>query len=190
MRVIIWYIFIKCSSFYRTIQSERTASRCVTSLIRLTALWIKNTSVTTVHLHCLWNLLQVGRIKTELIFVFIHLSDYMNKYLNETSPNSRLSEILNPNYEDQSQVWADTTFSSLLKNTKPTVQVPEDPKYLNTTQIILPLASTENLISTNCEAAFLPHATPSTANTAVSPGNRLFLPAAENLEYLGVGAIR
>lgn len=119
--------------------------------------------------------------------MFINLSDYMNKYLNETSPNSRLSEVLNPNYEDRSQVWPDTTFSSPLENSKPTLQVPEEPKYLNTTQIVLPLASTKNLNSTDCEAAFLPHATPS---TAVSPGNRLFLPAAENLEYFGVGAIR
>lgn len=87
-----------------------------------------------------------------------------------------LSDVLNPNYEDPSLAGGSTSPPSLLDGLTPVARVPEGPEYLNATPSSYPLAT------------FLPQARPSPTNTATSAGSRLFLPAAENLEYLGVGA--
>lgn len=109
----------------------------------------------------------------------------MNQQLSESSQSSRLSEVLNPNYEDLSLGWGDALPPSPLDEMKPLARVPEPPEYLNTAQSSLPLAASDILDNPDYQAAFLPQATPS---TTASTGNGLFLPAAENLEYLGLGA--
>ncbi|XP_070784140.1 melanoma receptor tyrosine-protein kinase-like isoform X5 [Enoplosus armatus] len=104
--------------------------------------------------------------------------------LSDTSRSSRLSEVLNPNYEDLSLGWGAALLPSPLEDLKPSARVPEGPEYLNTTQSSLPLAASDSLDNPDYQADFLPQATPTTTLT----GNGLFLPAAENLEYLGLGA--
>ncbi|XP_044044684.1 melanoma receptor tyrosine-protein kinase-like [Siniperca chuatsi] len=108
----------------------------------------------------------------------------MNQSLSETSRSSRLSEVLNPNYEDLSPGWGAALPRSPLEDPKPSARVPEGPEYLNSTQSSLPLAASDSLDNPDYQADLLPQATPTTALT----GNGLFLLAAENLEYLGLGA--
>lgn len=110
----------------------------------------------------------------------------MNQSLSETGRSSRLSEVLNPNYEDLSLGWGPASLPSLLQGPKPLDRVPEGPEYLNTGQNSLPLAACDSLDNPDYQADFLPQ-TNSTNGTAVT-GNGHFLPAAENLEYLGLGA--
>lgn len=107
----------------------------------------------------------------------------MNQQVSETSRSSRLSEVRNPNYEDLSLVWGNGSIPSP-DDLKLFAQVPEGPEYQNTGQSLLPLAAGDSLDNPDYQDTYLPQATPSTA----SPGNGLFLPAAENLEYLGLGA--
>nr|XP_046228029.1 melanoma receptor tyrosine-protein kinase-like isoform X2 [Scatophagus argus] len=119
--------------------------------------------------------------------------EYMNQSLSETSQSSRLSEVLNPHYEDLSQGWGTALLPSPLEDLKsadlnPFGPVPGGPEYLNTAQNSLPLAASDILDNPDYQANFLPQATPSATNTTSLPGNGLFLPAAENLEYLGLGA--
>lgn len=91
---------------------------------------------------------------------------------------STLSEVLNPKYEDLSQVRTTTLHPS----SQSFLWLPEKPEYQNTQGSLL-LAATENL---DLETDFLPQATTiPTVNT--SNGNTL-VPAAENPEYLGLGA--
>ncbi|XP_061569236.1 melanoma receptor tyrosine-protein kinase-like [Cololabis saira] len=103
--------------------------------------------------------------------------EYMNQSVSETSRNSRLSDVLNPNYEDPGR--GPSSLSS----------PPEDPmlpgpEYLNTVQSWFPPAATDSLPDPDYHADFLPE----TATAGASAENGLFLPAAENLEYLGLGA--
>ncbi|XP_031694661.1 melanoma receptor tyrosine-protein kinase-like [Anarrhichthys ocellatus] len=109
--------------------------------------------------------------------------EYMNQSLSGTSWSSRLSEVLNPNYEDLSLGWGAASLPSPLEDLKSL-----GPEYLNTAQSSLPLAASDRLDNPDYQADFLPRATPFTANTTTVTGNGLFLPAAENLEYLGLGA--
>ncbi|XP_059183124.1 melanoma receptor tyrosine-protein kinase-like [Centropristis striata] len=102
--------------------------------------------------------------------------EYMNQSMDETSRSSGLSEVLNPNYEDLSLGRGATSLPSPLADLKPLGRVPERPEYLNTEQNSLPLAAGDSLDD------LAPFATTNTT------GNGLFLPAAENLEYLGLGA--
>uniref|UniRef100_A0A671Y6K6 Receptor protein-tyrosine kinase n=1 Tax=Sparus aurata TaxID=8175 RepID=A0A671Y6K6_SPAAU len=59
------------------------------------------------------------------------------------------------------------------------------PEYLNTTQNSLPLVHSDSLDNPDYQTDFLPQAASSSTNTAALTGNGRFLPAAENLEYLG-----
>lgn len=99
-----------------------------------------------------------------------------------------MSEVLNPNYEDLSLGWGATSLPSPLEDQRPFSKVPEGPEYLNTLQSSLPLTASDSLDNPDYQANFLPQATPSTSNATALTGNGLFLPAAENLEYLGLGA--
>ncbi|XP_042255698.1 melanoma receptor tyrosine-protein kinase-like [Thunnus maccoyii] len=110
--------------------------------------------------------------------------EYMNQSLSETSRSSRLSEVLNPNYEDLSLGWGATSLHYPQEDLKCPAQVSGGPEYLNTAQSSLPLAVCDSLDNPDYQADFLPQATP----TTTLPGSSLFLPAAENLEYLGLGA--
>lgn len=100
----------------------------------------------------------------------------MNQQSSETRRCDSQSEVVNPNYEDLSLGWGDS-----LGRHKSLAQVPEGPEYLNTAQSSLPLTRGDSLDNPDYQAAFLPQATPPSTNG-------MFLPAAENLEYLGVGA--
>lgn len=113
-------------------------------------------------------------------------SEYMNQSMSDTSRSSRLSEVLNPNYEDLSLGWGAASLPPPLEDLKAFSRVPEGPEYLNTAQSSLPPAAGDSLDNPDYRADFLPQAA-TTTSTALT-GNGLFLPAAENLEYLGVGA--
>lgn len=112
----------------------------------------------------------------KLIFRICFYTDYMNENINGLS--SHLSEVLNPKYEDLSQVRA----TALHPSSQSFIWLPEKPEYQNTPQSPLLLAAES--LDLDHEANFLPQAT--TGHT--SNGNML-LPAAENLEYLGLGAL-
>lgn len=105
------------------------------------------------------------------------LPEYMNQQLSETSRSSRLSEVYNPNYEDLSLVWGDSSTPFPLEDLKLVARPPEGHEYLNTGQSSLPVDNPDY------QDTYLPQATPTT-----SPANGRLLPAAENLEYLGLGA--
>ncbi|KAM3593948.1 uncharacterized protein V6R79_026296 [Siganus canaliculatus] len=111
--------------------------------------------------------------------------EYMNQSMSETSRGSRLSEVLNPNYEDLTSGWGAT---SLPSPQEPFTPRPEGPEYLNTAQNSLPLVAGDSLDNPDYQASFLPEATPPNADGSTLTGTGLFLPAAENLEYLGLGA--
>ncbi|XP_076014086.1 melanoma receptor tyrosine-protein kinase-like isoform X2 [Genypterus blacodes] len=110
--------------------------------------------------------------------------EYMNQTESETIPNRRLSEVLNPNYEDLGLGWGATPLPSPLEEPKSFAQIPEGPVYLNTASSSLPTDAMDSLDNPDKEAYFLPQVM---ATTGLS-SNDLFLPAAENLEYLGLGA--
>lgn len=110
--------------------------------------------------------------------------DYMNQSVSETSRSSWLSEVLNPNYEDLSLGRGATSLPYPLQDLMCSARVPRGPEYLNTAQSSLPRAASDSLDNPDYQADFLPQATP----TTTLPGSGLFLPAAENLEYLGLGA--
>ncbi|XP_040921570.1 melanoma receptor tyrosine-protein kinase-like [Toxotes jaculatrix] len=111
--------------------------------------------------------------------------EYMNQSVSETSRSSRLSEALNPNYEDLSLGWGAASLPFVQVDLKPPSRVSEGPEYLNTAQSSLPPAASDILDNPDYQADFLPQ----TAAAATSlTSNGVFLPAAENLEYLGVGA--
>lgn len=109
--------------------------------------------------------------------LFLSLSDYRNQSLSETSGTSRLSEVFNPNYEDLSVGWGAASPPLPLEELKSL-----GPEYLNTAQSSLPAAAGDSLDNPDYQADFLP------GSPATPPGNALFLPGAENLEYLGLGA--
>lgn len=112
----------------------------------------------------------------KLIFRIFFYTDYMNENMN--GRRSIVSEVLNPKYEGLSQVRA----TALHPSSQSSIQLPEKPEYQNTPQGSLLLAAES--LNLDHEADFLPQAT--TVHT--SNGNML-LPAAENLEYLGLGAL-
>uniref|UniRef100_A0A7N6AFC5 Receptor protein-tyrosine kinase n=1 Tax=Anabas testudineus TaxID=64144 RepID=A0A7N6AFC5_ANATE len=109
-----------------------------------------------------------------------NFTEYMNQSLGETSHNRRLSDVLNPNYEDLSPGWGAVSFPTPPLELKPSGRFFEGPEYLNTAQNSLPLAAIDSLSNPDYQADFLSQA-PTT--TALS-GSDVFLPAAENLEYL------
>ncbi|XP_068603953.1 LOW QUALITY PROTEIN: melanoma receptor tyrosine-protein kinase-like [Brachionichthys hirsutus] len=89
--------------------------------------------------------------------------EYMNQSVAET-------EALNPNYEAPSPCWGAASPPPLETPFSPD---PEGHEYQNTDPIFAPLAGSDDLLL---------QATPTLM------GNGRFLPAAENLEYLGLGA--
>ncbi|KAK2859787.1 hypothetical protein Q5P01_004407 [Channa striata] len=109
--------------------------------------------------------------------------EYMNQSMSETSRSSRLSEVLNPNYEDLTLGWNTASAPSPLLNPKPFGRHSEGPEYLNTAQSSIPLAPSDSLDNPDYQVDFLPQAT-----TTDLTGGGVFLPTAENLEYLGLGA--
>lgn len=114
-----------------------------------------------------------------LIFRIFFYTDYMNENMNGRT--STLSEVLNPKYEDLSQVRA----TALHPSSQSFNRLPEKPEYQNTPHGPLLLAATESL-NLDHEADFLPQAT--TVPTVHTSNGNTLLPAAENLEYLGLGA--
>lgn len=107
----------------------------------------------------------------------------MNQSVSETSHSSRQSEVLNPNYEDLSLSWGAASLPFPQGDLKPS-RAPEGPEYLNTAQNSLPLPTSDSLDNPDYQADFLPQASTTTSLAS----NSVFLPAAENLEYLGLGA--
>lgn len=96
-----------------------------------------------------------------------YFTDYMNDNMN--GPSSATSGVLNPKYGEL-------------------CQGPNKPEYQNTAQSSPPLVGPENRNKPDHEVGLLPQATTvSSGNTWTSNGNRVF-PAAENLEYLGLGS--
>lgn len=88
---------------------------------------------------------------------------------NMSGPSSPASGVLNPKYEDL-------------------FQGPNKPEYQNTAPSSPPPVGPENWNNPDREAGFLaPATTVSHGNTWTSNGNGFF-PAAENLEYLGLGS--
>uniref|UniRef100_A0A672J273 Receptor protein-tyrosine kinase n=1 Tax=Salarias fasciatus TaxID=181472 RepID=A0A672J273_SALFA len=92
------------------------------------------------------------------------------QHASNDNQSSRQSEVLNPNYEDLTEGWGATS-------------PPSGPEYLNTTQSSLPPLTRDCLDNPDYQADFVPQ----TSSDALN-GNGLFLPAAENLEYLGLSA--
>uniref|UniRef100_A0A8K9XZQ4 Receptor protein-tyrosine kinase n=1 Tax=Oncorhynchus mykiss TaxID=8022 RepID=A0A8K9XZQ4_ONCMY len=101
-------------------------------------------------------------------------SQYMNQ-------NTKLSDVFNPNYEDPSvPAWATRTSSGYDPDNKffnSLPRVPEGPEYLNMARSTLPRSVCES--NPDYQEDFLLQATPTSSH---------FLPAAENLEYLGLSA--
>lgn len=95
----------------------------------------------------------------------LYFTDYMNDNMN--GPSSAAAGVLNPKYEEL-------------------FQAPNDPEYQNTGQSSPPLLGPENRNQPDHEGVFLPTAV-SSGNTWTPNGNGFF-PAAENLEYLGLGS--
>ncbi|XP_030612275.1 melanoma receptor tyrosine-protein kinase-like isoform X2 [Archocentrus centrarchus] len=109
--------------------------------------------------------------------------DYMNQSMSETSRSSRLSEVLNPIYEDLSLGWGAASLPHPLQDLNISDQVPYGPEYQNTPCKLRPLVVSDSLDNPDYQADFLPQ----TITDAALTGNSPFLPAAKNLEYLGVG---
>ncbi|KAM4718311.1 melanoma receptor tyrosine-protein kinase-like isoform 2-T2 [Anableps anableps] len=101
--------------------------------------------------------------------------EYINQAGSETRRSSRLSDICNPNYEDLSEGWGPISLSSQVAETNFS-----GPEYLNTNQNSLPLVSNDSMDNPDYQVAF-------PTQTGALTGNGMFLPAAENMEYLGLG---
>uniref|UniRef100_A0A4W5ML78 Receptor protein-tyrosine kinase n=1 Tax=Hucho hucho TaxID=62062 RepID=A0A4W5ML78_9TELE len=105
-----------------------------------------------------------------------------NEYMNQNG-NTKLSDVFNPNYEDPSEpAWATRTSSGYDPDNKfinYLPRVPEGPEYLNMARSTLPRSVCESMDNPDYQEDFLPQATPTSSH---------FLPAAENLEYLGLSA--
>ncbi|CAL8312963.1 unnamed protein product [Merluccius merluccius] len=120
--------------------------------------------------------------------------EYMNQSHGETSLSSRLSDVLNPNYQDLSLGWGaaalpltleDRSLSSeatMEDDPKRLPRLSEGPEYLNMAQSSLPRYASDSLDNPDYQADFLPSATAAGATHS----NGLFLPAVENMQYLGL----
>lgn len=113
----------------------------------------------------------------QINILFSFHTDYMNENMN--GQTSTLSEVLNPKYEDLSQVRATTLHPS----SQSVFWIPEKPEYQNTSRGSLRLPATEDL---DHETGLLPQAT--TVPTVHTSNGNTLVPAAENPEYLGLGA--
>ncbi|XP_056155115.1 melanoma receptor tyrosine-protein kinase-like isoform X2 [Lampris incognitus] len=106
--------------------------------------------------------------------------EYMNQSVGGSIRSSRLSEVLNPNYEDLNMSWGSTFLLPAREETRFPAPVSEGPEYLNTERSLLPLPASDSLDNPDYHADFQPQTTPTNSS--------LFLPAAENMEYLGLNA--
>lgn len=103
----------------------------------------------------------------------------MNQTPDETRrSSSRLSEALSPYQRDLNLDWGAASLPVYHEAAKAA-----GPEYLNTPQNVLPQATGDNLDNPEYQATFLPQA----SSTSFSP-NPTFSPAAENMEYMGLGA--
>ncbi|XP_037549909.1 melanoma receptor tyrosine-protein kinase [Nematolebias whitei] len=101
--------------------------------------------------------------------------EYLNQTLSETRRSSKLSEGLNPRYEDLDQDWCKTSLSSLQGEPKFS-----GPEYLNTARSSL---LNYEVVDDNPD-----YKTIFLFQAEATNGDGEFLPAAENLEYLGLSA--
>ena len=114
----------------------------------------------------------------------------MNQSHGGSSLSSRLSEVLNPNYEDLGLGRGALALPATLEDASSLPEATDDPKrltclfevpeYLNIaqTQSLLLRYTNDSLDNPDYQEDFLP---PTTTNTS-----SLFLPAVENLEYLAL----
>ncbi|KAJ3611689.1 hypothetical protein NHX12_021703 [Muraenolepis orangiensis] len=121
---------------------------------------------------------------------FIPSPEYMNQSQAGSNLGSRLSEALNPNYEDLSLGWGAAALPATPEDCISSPEPTDEPKrvtgvfkyprpeYLNTAQSSLPRHASDSLDNPDYRADFRP---PVTTNSG-----GLFLPAVENLEYLGL----
>lgn len=97
--------------------------------------------------------------------------------------NTRLSDVFNPSYEDPTEAaWASRPSSGYDPDVKFFNFLPcmlEIPEYHNMARSTLPRSVCERMDNPDYQEDFLPQATPTSSH---------FLPAAENLEYLGLSA--
>uniref|UniRef100_A0A4W5P002 Receptor protein-tyrosine kinase n=1 Tax=Hucho hucho TaxID=62062 RepID=A0A4W5P002_9TELE len=109
---------------------------------------------------------------------FPALPEYMN-----LNGNTRLSDVFNPSYEDPTEpAWASRPSSGYDPDVKFFNFLPcvlERPEYNNMARSTLPHSVCERMDNPVYQEDFLPQATPTSSH---------FLPAAENLEYLGLSA--
>ena len=124
------------------------------------------------------------------LFSFFAATEYMNQSHGGSSLSSRLSEVLNPNYEDLGLGWGASALPATLEDASSLSEAIDDPKrltclfeapeYLNIaqTQSCLLRYTNDSLDNPDYQADFLP---PNTTNTS-----GLFLPVVENLEYLAL----
>ncbi|XP_014036776.1 melanoma receptor tyrosine-protein kinase [Salmo salar] len=109
---------------------------------------------------------------------FPALPEYMNQ-----NGNTRLSDVFNPSYEDPTEAaWASRPSSGYDPDVKFFNFLPcmlEIPEYHNMARSTLPRSVCERMDNPDYQEDFLPQATPTSSH---------FLPAAENLEYLGLSA--
>ncbi|XP_041735889.1 melanoma receptor tyrosine-protein kinase-like [Coregonus clupeaformis] len=107
---------------------------------------------------------------------FPALPEYMNQ-------NTRLPDVFNPSYEDPTEPsWASrpsSGYDPVAKFFNFLPPVLERPEYLNMARSTLPRSVCERMDNPDYQEDFLPQATPTSSH---------FLPAAENLEYLGLSA--
>ncbi|XP_019749453.1 melanoma receptor tyrosine-protein kinase-like isoform X2 [Hippocampus comes] len=99
--------------------------------------------------------------------------EYVNQA--EAGGSSGRSDFHNPNYEDSSPFWGSSSPPYPQEYRKMGPRAQEGPEYLNTAQNSLPRAA--SLDNPDYRADFLP---------APEPPDALFLPAAQNHEYLGL----
>uniref|UniRef100_A0A671YAM2 Receptor protein-tyrosine kinase n=1 Tax=Sparus aurata TaxID=8175 RepID=A0A671YAM2_SPAAU len=123
------------------------------------------------------------------LHTFSHVERNENVYsYSRVGPKCK-SRIINEVHESERVLgWGAASLPSPLDDLKAFSRVPEAPEYLNTTQNSLPLVHSDSLDNPDYQTDFLPQAASSSTNTAALTGNGRFLPAAENLEYLGLGA--
>uniref|UniRef100_A0A4W5NSX5 Receptor protein-tyrosine kinase n=1 Tax=Hucho hucho TaxID=62062 RepID=A0A4W5NSX5_9TELE len=117
-------------------------------------------------------------VSLDIYLTFVCILEYMN-----LNGNTRLSDVFNPSYEDPTEpAWASRPSSGYDPDVKFFNFLPcvlERPEYNNMARSTLPHSVCERMDNPVYQEDFLPQATPTSSH---------FLPAAENLEYLGLSA--
>ena len=99
-----------------------------------------------------------------------------------------MSEVMNPNYEQSEPAWARSCGPSNLeercqeKHRARLGELARAPEYLNTARSSLPIAIAERMDNLDYQEDFLSMAAPTGSGS-------ICLPAAENMEYLGLSAV-